>query len=149
MARDEYGLSGAVQHGASTLPGDAFDKFPQTGTAEVHLATEFQNMIYENEQFPKDLKKEIYDYLKKNCADERKEGQTDEQFIYKTRKKAFGPFKAKVWNLSNDVKENIGAAIEDKFVFLFDKLNVGNTKKIVDETIKPVEIMKSPPLPLN
>lgn len=149
VARDEYGLSGAVQHGASTLPGDAFDKFPQTGTAEVHLATEFQNMIYENEQFPKDLKEEIYDYLKKNCADERKEGQTDEQFIYKTRKKAFGPFKAKVWNLSNDVKENIGAAIEDKFVFLFDKLNVGNTKKIVDETIKPVEIMKSPPLPLN
>jgi hypothetical protein len=106
-------------------------------------------MIYENEQFPKDLKEEIYDYLKKNYADERKEGQTDEQFIYKTRKKAFGPFKAKVWNLSNDVKENIGAAIEDKFVFLFDKLNVGNTRKIVDETIKPVEIMKSPPLQLN
>lgn len=149
VARDKYGLSGAVQHGASTLPGDAFDKFPQTGTAEVHLATEFQNMIYENEQFPKDLKKEIYDYLKKNCADERKEGQTNEQFIYKTRKKAFGPFKEKIWNLSDDVKESIGAAIEDKFVFLFDKLNVGNTKKIVDETIKPVEIMKSLPVQID
>ena len=41
VAIDEYGLSGAVQHGASTLPADAFDKFPETGTAEVHLATEF------------------------------------------------------------------------------------------------------------
>ena len=149
VARDEYGLSGAVQHGASTLPGDAFDKFPQTGTAEVHLATEFQNMIYENGQFPKDLREEIYDYLKKNCADERKEGQTDEQFIYKTRKKAFGPFKEKIWNLPGNIRENIGATLEDKFVFLFEKLNVGNTKKIVDEAIKPVEIMQSPPLPID
>src|SRR3970282_689225 len=56
IAIDEYGLSGAVQHGASTLPADAFDKFPETGTAEVHLATEFQNMIYENSAFPKDFK---------------------------------------------------------------------------------------------
>jgi fructose/tagatose bisphosphate aldolase len=149
VARDEYGLSGAVQHGASTLPGDAFDKFPQTGTAEVHLATEFQNMIYENGQFPKDLREEIYDYLKKNCADERKEGQTDEQFIYKTRKKAFGPFKEKIWNLPGNIRENISATLEDKFVFLFEKLNVGNTKKIIDETIKPVEIMQSPPLPID
>ena len=149
LARVEYGLSGAVQHGASTLPGDAFDKFPQTGTAEVHLATEFQNMIYEHEQFPKDLREEIYDYLREACADEKKEGQTDEQFIYMTRKKGFGPFKEKVWNLSDDIKNNIGAALENKFVFLFDKLNVGSTKKIVDETIKPIEIMHSLQLPIN
>ncbi|MFQ5964423.1 MAG: class II fructose-bisphosphate aldolase [Candidatus Scalinduaceae bacterium] len=149
VARDEYGLSGAVQHGASTLPGDAFDKFPKTGTAEVHLATEFQNMIYENEQFPKELREEIYDYLKKNCADERKEGQTDEQFIYKTRKKAFGPFKEKIWDLPSSVKENIGSILEKKFVFLFEKLNVVNTKKIIDETIKPIEIMQSPPLSID
>lgn len=146
VARTEYGLSGAVQHGASTLPEDAFDKFPQTGTAEVHLATEFQNMIYENEQFPKDLREEMYDYLRKNCSGERKEGQTDEQFIYKTRKKAFGPFKEKIWNLPKNIRENISATLEDKFVFLFEKLNVDNTKKIIDETIKPVEIMQSPPL---
>ncbi|MDO8140493.1 MAG: class II fructose-bisphosphate aldolase, partial [Candidatus Brocadiales bacterium] len=44
VAIDEYGISGAVQHGASTLPADAFDKFPETATSEVHLATEFQNM---------------------------------------------------------------------------------------------------------
>ncbi len=149
VARDEYGLSGAVQHGASTLPGDAFDKFPQTGTAEVHLATEFQNMIYENEEFPRDLREEMYDYLKKDCADERKEGQTEEQFIYKTRKKAFGPFKEKLWNLSSNIKENIGTTLEKKFVFLFEKLNVVNTKEIINETIKPVEIKQSPPLSID
>src|SRR3989339_1337769 len=84
VAIDEYGLSGAVQHGASTLPPDAFDKFPETATSEVHLATEFQHMIYESSVFPKDFKNEIYESLRKIYAADRKEGETDEQFIYKT-----------------------------------------------------------------
>jgi len=87
IAREEYGLAGAVQHGASTLPAEAFHKFPETETAEVHLATEFQNMIYDSRHFPKDLKAKMYDWLKVNAANERKEGETEEQFFYKTRKK--------------------------------------------------------------
>ncbi len=51
-SRAQYGLSGAVQHGASTLPDEAFDRFPATGTAEIHLATGFQNMIYDSFAFP-------------------------------------------------------------------------------------------------
>ena len=42
ISRKEYGLSGAVQHGASTLPSAAFPKFAECETAEVHLATEFR-----------------------------------------------------------------------------------------------------------
>ena len=41
LARGEYGLAGAVQHGASTLPPEAFHKFVECETAEVHLATQF------------------------------------------------------------------------------------------------------------
>ncbi|HWH52585.1 MAG TPA: class II fructose-bisphosphate aldolase, partial [Gemmatimonadaceae bacterium] len=33
VARDEYGLAGAVQHGASTLPDSAFNNFPKRETA--------------------------------------------------------------------------------------------------------------------
>ena len=47
VARKEYGLAGAVQHGASTLPDAAFHHFPRTETAEIHLATNFQNMLYD------------------------------------------------------------------------------------------------------
>jgi fructose/tagatose bisphosphate aldolase len=147
VARDQYYLSGAVQHGASTLPGDAFDKFPETGTAEVHLATEFQNMIYENSSFPKDFRNEIYEFLRKNCTADRKEGETDEQFIYKTRKMGFGPFKERFWNLPSDIRNKIGEELEAKFEFLFKKLNVIHLKEIVNKTIKPVEIpLSNPPL---
>lgn len=141
-ARDEYGLSGAVQHGASTLPPDAFDKFPEAGTAEVHLATEFQNMIYENKVFPQDFKKEVYDFLKNHpdIKKEWKEGDTEDQFIYKVRKNGFGPFKERFWNLPADVKEKIGAELEAKFDFLFKKLNVVHSKEIINKTIKPVAV---------
>jgi len=146
VAIDEYGLSGAVQHGASTLPADAFDKFPETGTAEVHLATEFQNMIYESSVFPKDFKNEIYEFLKKVCVADRKESETDEQFLYKTRKNGFGPFKERFWNLPSDVRNKIGEDLEVKFDFLFKKLNVIHSKEIINKTITPVEVsLLTPP----
>src|SRR5512143_2204819 len=91
VARDEYGLAGAVQHGASTLPDTAFHNFPKRETAEIHLATNFQNMLYD--YMPAELRAAMYDWLTTNAKDERKPTDSDEQFYYKTRKKALGPFK--------------------------------------------------------
>ncbi|MFQ6058054.1 MAG: class II fructose-bisphosphate aldolase [Anaerolineae bacterium] len=144
VAREEYGLSGAVQHGASTLPEEAFDKFPQTETAEVHLATAFQNIIYEHPALPDELRQEVYAYLKEAHADERKEGQTDEQFVYKTRKMAFGPFKAQWWGLPADVRQKLGESLEDRFGLLFRKLNVVDTVDLVRRYVSPPTIHKTP-----
>ncbi len=80
LARTEYGMGGAVQHGASTLPADMFHKFPGTETVEVHLATEFQNMILDSKHFPADLKARMYEWLKVNAAGERKPTDTDDQW---------------------------------------------------------------------
>jgi len=138
VARERFGLAGAVQHGASTLPDEAFDRFPQVGTAEIHLATGFQNMIYDHPIFPVALKQEIYAYLRETCAKEWKEGQTEEQFFYKTRKKGFGPFKERFWNLDPEIREVIGKALEEKFAFLFKKLRVEGTREVVAQKVKPV-----------
>ncbi|MDI6758171.1 MAG: class II fructose-bisphosphate aldolase [Candidatus Omnitrophota bacterium] len=143
-AKKEYGLAGAVQHGASTLPAEAFHKFPETGTAEVHLATEFQNMIFESKYFPQDLKLKIYEWLKANAVSERKEGETDEQFFYKTRKKALGPFKKDIMGLSQEIRDAIASEIEQKFDFLFKQLNAVNNKELVEKyvTLKRVIIRR-------
>jgi hypothetical protein len=142
VARKEYGLSGAVQHGASTLPDEAFNHFPETGTAEVHLATGFQNIMYDNPALPAKFRDEVYAYIQENFAKEKKEGQTDEQFIYKTRKKGFGALKKKWWDLSSDVKAPIMKELGDKFDLLFEKLKVVNTKDIVHKNVKPVIVEK-------
>ncbi|MGB5101112.1 MAG: class II fructose-bisphosphate aldolase [Methanothrix sp.] len=139
-SRTQYGLSGAVQHGASTLPDEAFDRFPATGTAEIHLATGFQNMIYDSKGFPAKLRAKIYDYLKDDLKDEWKKKDTEEQFIYKTRKKGFGPFKMELWHLPSDVRDEICSELEKQFAFLFDRLKVNGTRPVLDQFIKPVDV---------
>ena len=148
-SRLQYGLSGAVQHGASTLPDEAFDRFPATGTAEIHLATGFQNMIFDSSDFPGELRAKLYDYLKSNMKNEWKEKDTEEQFIYKTRKKAFGPFKMELWHLPADVRSRICDALERQFAFLFEKLKVNGTRAILDKYIQPVDVPLKMPAALK
>ncbi len=162
VARKEYGLSGAVQHGASTLPDEAFNNFPTTGTSEVHLATGFQNIMFDSPSevhlatgfqnimfdspsLPADFKNMVYDHIKENFGNEQKEGQTDDQFFYKTRKKGFGLIKKNWWDLPSDVKAPIMKELSDKFELLFNELKVNGSKEIVDRTVKPVIVEKKVP----
>ena len=140
VAAEEFGMAGAVQHGASTLPNEAFHRFPEANACEVHLATGFQNLTYDGGHFPEDLKQEIYGWLREACAGERKEGETEEQFLYKTRKKAFGPFKKKMWSLPLETRERIGADLEKVFEFLYQQLRVTKTRELIDRTVKPVAV---------
>ncbi len=140
IARAEFGMGGAVQHGASTLPLDAFDAFPRVGACEIHLATDFQNMIYDHPIFPHDLKEEMYAWLREHAAEERKPKDTEDQFIYKARKKALGPFKERLWNLPAPVLEVLGKALEDRFTFLMQKLQVQGTAAVVAQHVKRTPI---------
>ncbi len=143
MARDEYGLAGAVQHGASTLPKELFHHFPETETAEVHLATEFQNMVFDHPAFPADLRQKMTQWCAENCADERKAGQTETQFIYKTRKKAWGPFKHELWTLKE--APTLLEPVEERLEFLWKKLNVANSRAMVDKYVKPADFLPALP----
>jgi fructose/tagatose bisphosphate aldolase len=144
-ARREYGLGGAVQHGASTLPESAFHKFNEAGTCEVHLATAFQTLIIEHPAVPESLREEMYAWVRVHAADERKPKDTDAQFIYKTRKKAVGPFKQKFWSLPQGVLAAIGADLEKSFSFLLEQLGVAGTTEIVKKYIRAPEVHR--PLP--
>jgi fructose/tagatose bisphosphate aldolase len=135
VARKEFGLSGAVQHGASTLPDGAFNNFPKCETAEIHLATGFQNMLYDG--MPSALREEIYAWLRTNAADERKPKDSEEQFLYKTRKKALGPFKRQLWDLADDVRATLGAAFDEKFTFLFTQFGASGTSRYVEQFVHP------------
>ena len=141
VAKNEFKLAGAVQHGASTLPENAFHKFPEMETAEVHLATQFQNMIFDSPSFPADLKKKIYDWLKVEAKSELKPGMTDDQFFYKARKKALGPFKKEIMSVKD--KDKIAAEIEKTFAFLFDQLKIKDSARLVKKFIKVNKVRKT------
>jgi fructose/tagatose bisphosphate aldolase len=135
VAREEYKLAGAVQHGASTLPSNAFGNFPRIETAEIHLATNFQNIVFDHPRLPPVLREQIRRWVDENAAGERKSGDTQEQFYYKARKKAIGPFKRELWSLPEEIRGAIAADLEKTFSFLFEQLNVNGTREQVNRFI--------------
>jgi len=136
VARESYGLAGAVQHGASTLPSNAFGNFPRIETAEIHLATNFQNIVFDHPRLPTELRERLRRWVDENAAGERKSGDTAEQFYYKARKKAIGPFKREFWSLPEDIRGVIAADLERTFAFLFEQLNVNGTEDHINRFVQ-------------
>ena len=147
VCRGEYGIAGTVQHGASTLPDELFHKFREVETVEIHLATGFQNLLYEHEAFPRELHEQIEQWCFANALDERKGDQTDQQFVYTTRKKALGPFKRQLWDL--ETKDEILAEQGRRFALLFHELGVESSREMVARYVKPVEWHRPAPAALT
>ncbi|HET6764065.1 MAG TPA: class II fructose-bisphosphate aldolase, partial [Longimicrobiaceae bacterium] len=145
ISRREYGLAGAVQHGASTLPQSAFGSFSTVETAEIHLATNFQNILYDHPSLPEELRQRMYQHCRENFPDERKPGDTDEQFIYKARKKALGAFKRELWELPEENRAAIRETLRGQFAFLFKQLGVENTADVVKKHTTVPEIRRTGP----
>jgi hypothetical protein len=85
----------------------------------------------------------MYAYLKDKHANEWKSGKTEEQFLYSTRKKGLGPFKADLWNLPEEIKGAVRETLEEKFRFYFDQLQVADTQDLVRKYVPPVEVKKT------
>jgi len=135
LARQEYGMGGAVQHGASTLPDEMFDLFPKRGTLEVHLATGYQNIIFDSPSFPADLLKKSEADMDVKYASDKKTGETPAQFYYRNRKRTFGDLKQDLWNLPPANLKAIMQELENRFAFTFQKLNVVNSREMVDRLV--------------
>jgi len=136
-AKAKYGIGGAVQHGASTLPESAFGQFAAANAIEVHLATAFQSAIYDHPLFPKALLDRVHAYLDQHHADERKAGETDAQFYYNARKRALGPFKRDLWTLPD--KTAILDDLRPRFVLIMNELGVAGRGDLVDRHVKRVD----------
>ncbi len=144
ISREEYHMAGVVQHGVSTLSEDLYYNFLESNTVEVHLAAAFQNTIYDHEAFPDELRQQMYQYVRQNHSDERKEEWSDEQFIYKLRKKGFGPYKKQLWEVEPARKTEIMESLEQTFRSTFTELGMENTdqdtRKYLEEGILQKEL---------
>ena len=137
-AREEYNLAGIVQHGASTLDPHYFGIFAgypnslggseiseelltksnaeilsENPVAEVHLATAYQDTIFDHPVFPEELAKEIKKWVLENYPP--KQGEDPEKAYKGNRKRAWGPFKLQVWNLPPNVQKEIQETLVNQF----------------------------------
>ena len=93
-------------------------------------------MVYEHPKFPAELKQEMYAWLAVNASEERKPKDTEEQFIYKARKKALGPFKQRMWSIPEEWRRAIGQSLEERFAFLMRQLKINGTSASVARFVK-------------
>ncbi len=141
----KFGVGGTVQHGASTLPEHLFDQFPRHDAIEIHLATEFQRIVFDHPRFPKDLREKMHRWIRETKPAEWKEGAPEAQNLEKCLKRAWGVHKKDLWSMAKDDLAAIVGALEQKFTKLFTLLNVKGTRGVVREFVKPVPV--TPPKP--
>lgn len=134
IAREEYAMGGSVQHGASTLPEELFHNFFDHDAIEVHFATGLQNTIYE--QLPKDIVSEMDTWIEENLSEERSSDMTRAQFIYKSRKKAFGPFKEVLWDMTEEEKRPILEGLKKQIASIMKALHTSGSREVVDRFVK-------------
>src|SRR5262249_19135550 len=77
-------------------------------------------------------------WLREHAAEERKPKDTEEQFIYKARKKALGPFKRRMWSIDERARRAIAQSLEERFSFLMKQLKVANTTDVVARFVTPL-----------
>jgi len=56
-----------------------------------------------------------------------------------------GAYKPELWGLDADAKAALYEAMEGQFQFFFDKLNVVETRDLIDQTVTPVAVHKPMP----
>jgi fructose/tagatose bisphosphate aldolase len=133
ICRREFGMGGAVQHGASTLPGEQLARFPEAGAVEIHLALGFNNLIFDHPSLPQPIRDEIRDFTFAHHSHERAPGETDAQFLYNTRKKAWKVVKERFWHMAPAAQDDIMGSLEGMFRDMFTWMNVGGTSDLVRE----------------
>ena len=84
-----------------------------------------------------------FNEARKISLDEKKDDWTNDQFIYKARKKALGIFKKDIHSLTTDIKNKISKVLEKEFSFLFEQLNIRNTKEVVSKYTKVIVVEKT------
>jgi hypothetical protein len=136
VAREEYGLAGVVQHGASTLDPRCFVLFAgqsapkgfeiseelltkgnakllaENPVAEVHLATAYQDTILDHPVLPKELTDRIRKWVLENYPP--KEEDREKAYV-SNRKNAWGPFKFELWSLPSEIQNVLRKTLIKQF----------------------------------
>ena len=114
----------------------AFNNFPKRETAEIHLATNFQNMLFDH--MPADAARDDL-RVAGGEREGRAEGDRLRRAVLSTRRarRRSARSSGSCGICRTTRRRRWRAAYDEKFAFLFDQLAIGNTAAIVARFVKP------------
>jgi fructose/tagatose bisphosphate aldolase len=127
------GLAGTVQHGASTLPEEMFGEFPKNNCVEIHLATGFQQAIFNHPRFPEKLREKQVRWIEENRPPGWRADATPAQNFETCVKRTWGPMKNEFADLPRETLDAIMERLEEKFAATMTRLGVRATRGLVEE----------------
>lgn len=126
------GLAGTVQHGASTLPDEMLGEFPRNDCVEIHLATGFQQAIFNHPRFPKELREKQERWVEERRPPEWRAGATPAQNFEKAVKRTWGALKGEFDALPAETVDPIMGTLEGKYGAAMERLGIRGTKALVE-----------------
>lgn len=133
LARERYGLSGAVQRGAAELPWESFDRFVAADAAEIHMAGELQDVIVEALHMHSTLPAEMDRYLKREYSAEWPADMSEAHFLHCLRGRVWKAFKKPLWDLPPDTRAAISQSVEAVLGVVFEQCAVVRTRELALE----------------
>lgn len=133
----EFGWSGLVQHGASTLQVEDLARLPKAGVVEVHLATQIQNILFDHPAFPQDLRNQMIAELTTTslgAEGDKLDASSDlseAQRFYQARWAAWGLYKSELWNLPTTVIDQVCDSLSEWVAAIFKALQLENRKQVL------------------
>ncbi len=136
----EYGMVGAVQHGASTLPIELFHLFSPIGVAEIHLATAISDIeidriltdLVNGRMLDEFAASEAAQKAQAKLIAEGKEPLSPEALRKNTeRRRLIGKYKAEFWDVPAERKALREELVGELFGKWFNLLGVEGTAEAV------------------
>jgi fructose/tagatose bisphosphate aldolase len=133
----QFGWSGLVQHGASTLRMEDLAQLPAAGVIEVHLATQIQNILFDHPAFPQALRNQMKAELVTTTRGaeghhvDTSEELSEAQRFYQARWAAWGLYKPELWQLPPDVLAQVGESLSDWATSIFQALQVSDRSQVL------------------
>jgi fructose/tagatose bisphosphate aldolase len=135
----QFGWSGMVQHGASTLQIKDLAQLPAAGVVEVHLATQIQNILFDHPAFPIELRDQMKRELVKSTRGaegdqlETADDLSEAQRFYQARWAAWGIYKSQLWQLKPEVISQIADSLAEWATSIFQSLKVAQRSQILQD----------------
>lgn len=135
----QFGWSGMVQHGASTLQFEDLAQLPQAGVVEVHLATQIQNILFDHPAFPVGLRDQMKRELVKSTRSaegdhlDTSDALSEAQRFYQARWAAWGIYKAQLWQLPSEVVNQVSVRLGDWATQIFRSLKIAQRSQVLKD----------------